>query len=200
MKKEYCKEYIKKGLDSIVDVMVEFLVNRAKKHELDKTSTPIHPKTPANPKTPAKTPVKTPNSANSCNLFFDFSLRNDPVSFDITDEIELIKTKKEFEAEVKLFCSIITSDKFKNASELSTKAFWIENRAQLPNMAKLANILLNIPASSAFVERFFSICGVVCKARSMSMTDELIIMRVLLKTNIHLLKELNETFESNLSD
>ena len=94
---------------------------------------------------------------------------------------------------MQLFRELVSNESFLKAKDISTKGFWLENRNKFPNLAKLANILLNIPSSSAFIERFFSICGVVCKQRSMAMTDLLIITRALLKTNIHLLKEINET-------
>ena len=48
---------------------------------------------------------------------------------------------------------------------------------------KRAIILLNIQ-SSAFIERFFSICGVVCTRRATNMKADLIIKRSMLKSNI----------------
>jgi len=53
-------------------------------------------------------------------------------------------------------------------------------------------ILLNIQSSSAFVERFFSICGIICKKRASNMKNKLIIMRSMMKANFHLLNEFNE--------
>jgi hypothetical protein len=44
----------------------------------------------------------------------------------------------------------------------------------MPKIYKLALILLNIPCSSALVERFFSICGLICKNRSFNMRADLI--------------------------
>ncbi len=41
-----------------------------------------------------------------------------------------------------------------------------------PILYKTATILLNISASSAFIERFFSICGVLCDSRRESQSDE----------------------------
>jgi len=63
---------------------------------------------------------------------------------------------------------------------------------------QLYTILSNIPASSAYVERFFSICGIVKKQRASTMTDGLFVARCLLKTNIRILDELN--ISSNKKD
>ena len=67
-----------------------------------------------------------------------------------------------------------------------------QTKKNLACLANLAFILLNIPSSSHFIERFFSICGVVCGKRSLSMKDDLIIDRSILKSNLHLLNELSE--------
>ena len=62
----------------------------------------------------------------------------------------------------------------------------------MPNLFKLTVILLNIKSSSAFIERYFSISGIICDKRRLSMKDDLIIMRSMMKTNMKILTELNE--------
>lgn len=91
--------------------------------------------------------------------------------------------------EKEIFLSLIHSDE---TSALTTplRRFWIENKKQLPNLFKLANQLLSIPSSSAFVERFFSICGVICKKRCGNMSDETFIMRSFIKCNLAILNGL----------
>ena len=49
---------------------------------------------------------------------------------------------------------------------------------------KFCLILFNIPASSAYVKRFFSIYGLVNRKRAGNMTDKNLINRAFLKTNI----------------
>ncbi len=61
----------------------------------------------------------------------------------------------------------------------------------MPRICRLALLLLNIPASSALVENFFSICGLVCKSRVSDMKYELIRFRSLIKTNMRFLTKLN---------
>ena len=70
----------------------------------------------------------------------------------------------------------------------STILFWNNNKNRFPYLSKLALRLLNIAASSAFIERFFSICGVISKKRCGNMGPDLTIMRSLLKCNLHLLE------------
>jgi hypothetical protein len=49
---------------------------------------------------------------------------------------------------------------------ISTKLFRQKNALQLPNLYEIALVLLDVQAFSAFIERFFSICGVVCSRRA----------------------------------
>ncbi|RNA01509.1 hypothetical protein BpHYR1_048609 [Brachionus plicatilis] len=46
------------------------------------------------------------------------------------------------------------------SQQKSTKEFWNENSYRFPILSQIACILFSIPASSAFVERNFSICGI----------------------------------------
>ena len=62
----------------------------------------------------------------------------------------------------------------------------------MPKLFDLQIILLNIPASSSFIERFFSISGIVCDSRRLNMNDELIVMISLMKANMSILNELQE--------
>ena len=93
--------------------------------------------------------------------------------------------------EKELFFSLINKPE-EEQKVITTKMFWIENRKTLPSLYKLAQRLLTIPASSAFIERFFSVCGVICKKRCGNMSDELIIMRPFLKCNIDILNSLKK--------
>ncbi len=79
---------------------------------------------------------------------------------------------------------------------ISTKLFWQKNALQLPNLNEIALVLLNVQASSAFIERFFSICGVVFSRRATNMKPDLIIKRSMLKSNIYILNHLN-SFSKN---
>jgi hypothetical protein len=71
----------------------------------------------------------------------------------------------------------------------TSKAFWNDNKKKLPNLFKVAQFVLTVPASSAFVEGFFSLWGVCEKLDYMS--DELIAKRSFLKCNLKILNELS---------
>lgn len=73
----------------------------------------------------------------------------------------------------------------------STAKFWTEKNKEMPILKKLAVILLNIPSSSAYIERFYSICGLVCKTNCGNMSSSTIIQRSTLKANIDILDNLN---------
>ena len=72
----------------------------------------------------------------------------------------------------------------------TSQTFWNENKKKLPNLFNAACFLLTVPASSAFVERFFSICGVICKKRCGNMSADLTIKRSFLKSNFEILNSL----------
>ena len=55
---------------------------------------------------------------------------------------------------------------------------------------ELKLIILNIPASSSFIERFFKISGVVSDIRQASQGDDLIIIRSMTKANMHIMRTL----------
>ena len=60
------------------------------------------------------------------------------------------------------------------------------------SLTKPERILFNISSSSAFIEKFFSITGIICSQRRNNIKDDLIIMKSLLKSNVKILKEMNE--------
>jgi hypothetical protein len=97
----------------------------------------------------------------------------------------MVKLRKEKE----LFLSLINNDD-NSKLQLKSKEFWIEFRNKLPILYNTALRLLSIPASSAFIERFFSICGTVCTKRNGNMGDDLLIKRSFLKSNLKILNEL----------
>jgi hypothetical protein len=71
----------------------------------------------------------------------------------------------------------------------STPRFWDENKNKYPHLYTTVTFFLNIPASSAFIERYFSICGIISNNRCGNMSPELLITRSLLKANIEILED-----------
>ncbi len=76
----------------------------------------------------------------------------------------------------------------KKCNDIVTQDFWTANRSVFPNICNLAFTLLCIPASSAFIERHYSITA-ICDQHNGNMSDETIINRAMFKANM---KELNE--------
>ena len=96
-----------------------------------------------------------------------------------------------------MFLSLITEPSnlqkaltFDGNKTLTKNEFWLENKNNFPNILNLCLHLTNIPASLAYTERFFSICGVVCKQRSGNSSEDLLITRAFLKCNIDVLKKI----------
>ena len=73
---------------------------------------------------------------------------------------------------------------------IATKTFRLKNISEMPNLYELAVILLNVQLSSAFIERVFSVCGVVCTRRATNMKPDLIVKRSIFKSNMHILAHL----------
>ena len=138
-----------------------------------------------------KTPAKTPAGAKGKCFSFLFDKYNSNNNKEIINEVKLALFKAKLDKEIEFFSNKIKS--FKQIERInSTSGFWNNDEISLkcPILKNLALILLNINGSSAFIERFYSICGVVCTTRNAQMTDELVIIRCLLKVNLHLIEEL----------
>ena len=59
---------------------------------------------------------------------------------------------------------------------------------------------MNINSSSAFIERYFSICGLVQDKRRMNISIDLFKKRCFLRANIKILNELNKKEVENDSE
>ncbi len=168
------------GLNSIYETYINLIHKKENNEELATSSSQPTPATCA---------------SNISEKLFERLIENDEndsLSYD--DDIILFKKKKEIETETLIFTDLIRNTSFLT-NKFSTKQFWIKHSTKMPNLTQLAIILLSIQCSGAFIERFFSICGFVSTKRSASMSDELIIMRCLLKSNMKLLTELSETHD-----
>ncbi|RMZ95369.1 hypothetical protein BpHYR1_025973 [Brachionus plicatilis] len=88
-------------------------------------------------------------------------------------------------------------DLIRDQTELqkSTKEFWSTNSSRLPILSSVAKKLFSIPASSAFVERYFSICGVVSSKRNQNIKSKNFICKNVLKLSfVNLSLILNSSF------
>lgn len=108
---------------------------------------------------------------------------------DFDYEAAILSKKDSIKKEVAVFTEKVV-EIIKNNQKVTNCSFWSTNVKTFPYLSKLSSNLLNVPASSASIERFFSICGIVCDQRSNNSKDDLVIKRCLLKSNIEILDSL----------
>lgn len=136
--------------------------------------------------------TKSPHSAGSNksdNWFFSSDFDAELAKARDDTEQSQLAVSSAIDTEINHFKGLLSSADFIKTVQSSHK-FWTDNGVKMPKLKKLFSITQNIPASSAFIERFFSICGCVCTVRRGRMTSGLIRCRSLLKTNIKLLNEM----------
>ena len=64
--------------------------------------------------------------------------------------------------------------------------FWEQRMHVYPQLAPLAQDLISAPASQAFVERIFSVCGLLTEDRR-NRTTKSLEMRLFLRLNAHII-------------
>ena len=97
--------------------------------------------------------------------------------------------KLDIAKEISQLCTIAEKN---GGTKMSTSAFWLLHSTELPNLTKLVLRLANIPSSSAYIERYFSLCGAICTQRKSKMLPEQISTHAMIKTNMKLLVSLNK--------
>jgi hypothetical protein len=173
IQKDYIKEYFDKGLKSLLKVYLKLV------KPIDSATKPHRQRTRSSTDTDAS------------------SLLSDLFAEDDENEDHVIKTsllirEERFKSEIEKLREILIENKY--SIKINNCEFWRKYERHLPELYKLAIILCNIQSSAAFIERFFSICGVVCKKRAANMKNKLIIMRSIMKANIHILDQLNQGY------
>ena len=103
-------------------------------------------------------------------------------------ELEQASFATELQREIDDLSNVLHNDEFIMQIN-STRQFWFDNKDRFLKLNTLARALSNISASSAFIERYFSICGVSARKFSSALND-LFEMRTMLKVNIDTLNEL----------
>jgi len=79
-------------------------------------------------------------------------------------------------------------DPLRHGSEVNQLLFWKERQAMFPTLKPVAEDLLAAPASQAYVERIFSVCGIMSTGNRNRMSKSLE-TRVCLKLNNNVLKQ-----------
>jgi hypothetical protein len=148
-----------------------------------------------------RTPVlKTPDNINSPDNFFQTQFfSKDQPNVGESKKAELLK--RNVSKEIDIFRKILCENNSKTITDsYSTCQFWLKNKEKLPYLSKLALLLMNINSSSAFIERYFSICGFVQDKRRKNISIDLFKNRCFLRANIKILNELNKKEVENDSE
>ena len=77
----------------------------------------------------------------------------------------------------------LTVKKNGEIEEIDPFKFWSSVSSEFPALAKLARLVLSVPASSAPVERVFSHAGIIFKPHRRSMSDSKLSQLIYLKVN-----------------
>jgi hypothetical protein len=143
---------------------------------------------PLPPTTPEEKSVET-----ETRKFFGFFFKKKDTK-SLKETLKKTDLAKELDDEIELFKDLISNNNFwKNfeSSYENSSDFWKESKT-LPKLADLFFKLNTIPATSASIERFFSIAGIVNDKRRLRMMDDLIIQRTMIKSNMELLENFSK--------
>jgi hypothetical protein len=103
--------------------------------------------------------------------------------------------KNNLTKEISEFVQILQDSKLLSKIKTSKK-IWSQNEEKFPYMSKLF-ALTSINSSSAFIERFFSICGIINTDRNQNMKQELFEIYAMLNSNLHIIQSENNDIEEN---
>ena len=76
----------------------------------------------------------------------------------------------------------------KTNEDLDTKKFWLKHELEWPELAAYTKDLLTVLASTASVERIFSVGGAILKPSRRRLSGKVFEMLMFLKCNLHLFK------------
>ena len=133
--------------------------------------------------------IVTPKTADSEKHFF-FGMGQDDLLIENSQTVEAALKFQKQEAinlEINEFSKIIANKDFKC---LSSNQFWIEKKLEFPNLCTLFAMLNSINASSAYIERFFSLCGIITTQRNQNSREDLFVSRAMLCANMKILEKL----------
>ncbi len=175
-------------MSALNEIAEKFLYEKAKATQNQSEVTSIALDSTLSSTTPI---IQTPEINSPQNYFNTHFFRNDEEV--IGESLLKEKFREDVKKEVEKLRNLLYQSNSKLIYESqSSKNFWLEQSENFPYLSKLALILSNINSSSAFIERYFSICGFVQDKRKMNITQELFITRCLLRSNIKILNELEE--------
>jgi hypothetical protein len=158
--RSFGKEYFQKSIDSLLDVLLFFDA----RVEI------------SNPNQSDDEISEESNEAIRLDGVANLSRLCKSMSFDI--DCEKSDKIKQFKNEINLFKTLIFLSKIESSCKV-----WSENRGQMPCIYNLALRLLSIPATSAYIERFFNVTGIINSKSNNSMSSDHLIARSMLKVD-----------------
>jgi hypothetical protein len=183
---DYFNDYQTKGLSSLKEIFILVIHEKEKiKRKLKKTT---------DEQMKASLNLNKPPASAMSDKVFNNMIESEELNFDYDETLDDLQINLLVDDEIMKFTKIIREKSFLEEN-FTTKQFWLKHKTLIPNLFNLSLIILNILPSSSVIERFFSICGVICENRRLAMKDDLLIERSLLKTNIKILEELSITSE-----
>ena len=143
--------------------------------------------------------ASSPNIAKPLTPTLDVNKSDDDYFSNSEEEIEDNNHSKEvidylqmnqINTEIEAFCELIKSDDFIK-SNTSANSFWLKSQDQYPHLSKLF-LKTSINSSSAIIERFFSICGIINTQRNQNMEFELFEILAIHSSNFKILEKLKK--------
>jgi hypothetical protein len=170
VEKSYTQTYVKKAMESIYDVVVRF--------EASENSS-INQLT--SPESTDSIVSLVQNEEELIHLVKNSTLEN-------ASHTKRISLDEAVKKEAREFLQMINNE---DLTKQSTIDFWNDDkRKKLVNLRKLVLKLNAIPASVAFIESFFSICGCVTDKKSSALSANAIIAKTMLKINMPIIENL----------
>ena len=135
--KDYIKEYFDKGLQSVPKVYLKLV------KPIESVTKPFRQRTPSS----------TDSDASS---FLSDLFEEDNENEEHVKKTSQLIREEILKKEIEKLREILIENKYN--IKINNGEFWRKYERHLPELYKLAIILCNIQSSSAFIERFFSIC------------------------------------------
>jgi hypothetical protein len=173
-------DYLTKGLEALKEVCIQFLYkndslsSEESEEDVEDSST-----------------ASTTTTAKCDNHFGKLFAQDLGESPKCNKESVILARNRELDLEILNFAELLGKERIIKL-RLSTTDFWKKHKVKMPKLFELQIILLNISASSAFKERFFSISGIVNDVKRANHADEYLVYRSMLKSNMSILTSMNE--------
>jgi hypothetical protein len=192
---EWKEEHFQKGLDSLKDVYLSMLVPKV--NQVNEANEVLSTQSSSKSESHLDDDKSSASQASSC-VYSEEELDKKNVNNEFNLAPFISNKKVELINEIKEFNLILQAMNLEKKQMFTTKSFWEKYEIKMPNLFELALLLTHIPPSSSFIERFFSVCGIVKDKRQGNMSSNLLEMRSQLKANLSYLQLTKDFFKTNI--